>query len=168
MKDEKTYVVYCHTCPNGMQYIGCTCNVKRRWVPSRYKTRNTPFKDVIERFGWDAITHEILYSNLTRDEALKIEDELICTANKNGTSLNVRRSGHYLQTDEFREEEKVRAKVYNKAYRGAHPEEYNAYMREYMREYRKRKKAEKEQAQQSDANVVKPTKPRQQVQKPLF
>lgn len=150
MKDnktnEKTYVVYCHTTPDGMQYIGTTCNVKQRWFPSTYKN-STLFYDAIERFGWKNIKHEVLFSGLTSDEALKLEDQLIVKARENGTCLNMQRSGHYQQSDAFIEDEKARKKAWvennpekhrasNKVFRDTHPD----YMREYMREWRKRKK----------------------------
>lgn len=75
---NNNYCVYVHTCPDGV-YYGVTCNVKNRWSSSRYRN-GTPFKDAITKFGWKNITHDVLFENLTRDEALKIEDELICKA----------------------------------------------------------------------------------------
>lgn len=134
--DEKTYVVYCHTTPDGMQYIGTTCNVKNRWIPALYKKNDTPFKDAIERFGWENITHEVIASGLTREAALKLEDSLIKEGLKAGSCLNVRRSGHRTQTDEYKKEQNVRKSNWRKT----HPEEHRAYQREWMRKKRKRKK----------------------------
>lgn len=114
--------VYVHTTPDGMKYYGVTNNIKERWFQYSYKKHNTPFKDAIERFGWKNIKHDVLYSGLSRDEALKLEDELICKARENGTCLNMLRSGHYTQTDEWRNEQNARSK----AYREAHPEECKA------------------------------------------
>lgn len=122
---NNNYCVYVHTCPDGV-YYGVTCNVKNRWSSSRYRN-GTPFKDAITKFGWKNITHDVLFENLTRDEALKIEDELICKARENGVCLNANRSGHYQQTDEYKDERKVQ----KKAYRDTHPEELKAYQKAY-------------------------------------
>lgn len=128
---EKTdFIVYRHICPNGKVYIGVTNSVKNRWKPSNYKKRNTPFKDAIIEFGWDAITHEVIASGLTYESALKLEDMLIIEARERGVSLNVKRSGQCTKD----------CKAYNNAWGKNHREKRNAYQREYMREYRKRKK----------------------------
>lgn len=146
--DEKTYVVYCHTCPDG-KYYGVTCNIKSRWYPSQYK--ETSLKPYIDKYGWDAIKHEVLYSGLTRDEALKIEDELICKARESGTCINQFRSGHYQQTDIFKYENNSYQKAWHKEHRKTNPEECRARDKAYydshkdvilakQRERRKRKK----------------------------
>lgn len=135
MKDNKIYSVYCHTC-NNMQYFGVTKGVKRRWFPSMYK--GTSLKPYIEQFGWENIKHEVLFSCLTRDEALKKEDELICKARENGTAINTNRSGHYQQTEEYKEKHKDSLSTWNKTHqdyrneygktwRETHPEERKAY-----------------------------------------
>lgn len=152
MKEESNnnYCVYQHVCPNGKIYIGVTKNVEHRWFPSQYKRTNTPFKDAIIEFGWKNIKHQVVASGLTHNEALKLEDSLIVNARENGNSLNVKRSGHYQQTEEFKEKEKVRSKTYyeahpeecnrrSKAWRETHPD----YNREYLREWRKRKKEQR-------------------------
>lgn len=127
MTKEQNYCVYCHTCPNGKVYYGVTKNAKKRWCPSHYRN-GTPFKDAIIEFGWKNIKHEVLYSGLTRDEALKIEDSLITDCWNTGMCLNKYRSGHYQQTEEFKEETRTRNKVRKE------------YHKIYMREWRKRNK----------------------------
>lgn len=160
MSTEKVYCVYCHTCPDGMQYIGTTCNVKSRWRASGYK--GTSLAPYIDKFGWKSLIHEVLVTGLTRDEALKIEDELICKARENGTCINQLRSGHYSTSCECiekrREQSRVRSRVHyeankeryyehNKTFREENPDYHKNwreanpdYMREYCREWRKRKK----------------------------
>lgn len=125
MTNIDNYCVYQHTCPNGMVYIGVTKNVKYRWRPSLYK--DCSLEQYIEQFGWDAITHEVLYENLTHEEALKREDELICKARMEGKCINERRSGQYQQSDEFKEKEKSRLNVWYKE----HPEAFKAIRKRY-------------------------------------
>jgi group I intron endonuclease len=70
------YVVYKHTCPNGKVYIGITSDYARRCVPSNYK-HNIRWTRAINKYGWDIIKHEILFENLTKEEACQKEIELI-------------------------------------------------------------------------------------------
>jgi group I intron endonuclease len=74
-----SYKVYCHTNKtNNKRYIGITgTSVKRRWAGGAgYKT-SRHFAFAIEKYGWDNFTHEVLYDGLTKEEACKIEKELI-------------------------------------------------------------------------------------------
>ena len=70
------YIVYKHTCPNGKVYIGITSNYARRCVPSNYK-HNIRWTRAINKYGWKDIKHEILFENLTKEEACQKEIELI-------------------------------------------------------------------------------------------
>lgn len=73
------WVVYIHTTPNNKSYVGITCqNPTRRWRSNGvgYKA-NRFFYNAILKYGWENIHHVILYWNLSRDEANKIEMELI-------------------------------------------------------------------------------------------
>lgn len=148
--ENKEYIVYRHTTPNGKVYYGVTSNIKSRWYPSNYK--HTSLQPYIDMYGWKNINHEILYSGLNRDEALKIEDELIVNGWNNDTCINYLRSGHRTQTDEFKEEQKAqnkaRSKVHYethkekyKAYREAHKEAHKAYLEVYNEAHRDEQKA---------------------------
>lgn len=73
------FTVYRHTTPSGKVYIGITRqNPIRRWRPdgSGYK-ENIHFWNAICCYGWDNITHEIIASGLTKDEACEMEIALI-------------------------------------------------------------------------------------------
>ena len=73
------FTVYRHTTPSGKVYIGITRqNPIRRWRPdgSGYK-ENNHFWNAICCYGWDNITHEIIASGLTKDEACEMEIALI-------------------------------------------------------------------------------------------
>lgn len=79
MEEERKYYVYMHTSPSGKKYIGITAqSLKRRWRDGGkgYKTQ-TYFYRAIQKYGWDSFKHEVLYSNLSKEEACKQEIELI-------------------------------------------------------------------------------------------
>ncbi len=74
----KRYTVYKHTSPNGKIYIGITEGVvEKRWHNGRGYMYNTHFYNAIKKYGWNNFKHEILYKNLTAEEAAKKEIELI-------------------------------------------------------------------------------------------
>lgn len=76
---EKEYTVYMHTNKvNGKKYIGMTSqNPITRWANGHGYRRQSRFKAAIMEYGWRNFTHEILYTGLTKEEAEKIEVELI-------------------------------------------------------------------------------------------
>jgi len=85
---KKTYCVYCHTnLINGKKYIGQTCRKPQlRWgvngigylKKNKKGLFNQPlFANAILKYGWDNFSHEIIASNLTQEEANKLEFELI-------------------------------------------------------------------------------------------
>ena len=59
-------------------YIGTSSMIKHRWRGDGigYKG-STRIEAAINKFGWDNFKKEILYSDLTQDEAYKLERELI-------------------------------------------------------------------------------------------
>ena len=74
------YIVYMHTCPNGKKYIGITSQApERRWQKGKgYAYGSNPyFYNAIEKYGWENIKHEILFRDLTKEEAEQKEIELI-------------------------------------------------------------------------------------------
>lgn len=74
---NKCYTVYMHTAPNGKRYIGITClRPEKRWRNGEgYKTQ--VFYRAIQKYGFENFKHEILYTNLSKDEAEMKEIELI-------------------------------------------------------------------------------------------
>lgn len=72
------YTVYKHICPNGKIYVGITCkDPKRRWNKGLGYKKQDYFYKAILKYGWDNITHEILYEKLSKEEAENIEIKLI-------------------------------------------------------------------------------------------
>lgn len=74
---EKTYCVYCHTSPSNKKYVGISCNPEKRWNNGKGYIKNYLFWRAIEKYGWDNFQHEILYTDLTSEQAKEIEIQLI-------------------------------------------------------------------------------------------
>ena len=72
------YSVYKHTAPNGKVYIGMTRQVpEKRWLCGwGYQTQKR-FYRAIQKYGWDAFSHEVLFEGLPHEEAEQKERELI-------------------------------------------------------------------------------------------
>ena len=78
------YVVYKHTFPNNKVYIGITSqkNPEVRWGKHGGGYKNHyPIWYAIQKYGWENIIHEIVYDNLSEDEAKQKEIELIALYN---------------------------------------------------------------------------------------
>ena len=67
-----------HTFPNGKKYIGITCKTQMgRWGSDGKKYKGQLVYKAIQKYGWDNVEHEILFENLTKEDACKKEQELI-------------------------------------------------------------------------------------------
>lgn len=78
------YIVYKHTSPCNKVYIGITSqSPEKRWQNGRGYIKNNHFWNAIQKYGWDNFKHEILYDNLTKEEACQKEIELIALYNSN-------------------------------------------------------------------------------------
>ena len=79
MEEKREYCVYKHTSKiDGRAYVGITrVGTKQRWHNGKGYKRNRYFWRYIQKYGWDSLYHEILYNNLTEEEAVRIEKELI-------------------------------------------------------------------------------------------
>lgn len=95
------WVVYVHTLIiDGRKYIGQTNDIHTRWKPSAYKTC-TKFYNAIQEYGWNNFTHEILYDNLTLEEANKLEEELIAKYDTINNGFNLEYGGlNHLHSEE--------------------------------------------------------------------
>lgn len=70
--------VYKHTCPNEKVYIGITShNPLARWRNGLGYKGNKYFWHAIQKYGWDNISHEVLFDNLSKDDACEKEIQLI-------------------------------------------------------------------------------------------
>ena len=75
----KKFIVYCHTLKkDGRKYVGITCQKPNvRWHYGHGYRKNTHIRNAIEKYGWNNFEHTILYENLTEQEAIDKEIELI-------------------------------------------------------------------------------------------
>lgn len=87
IQKEKKWIVYEHIFPNGKRYIGITSKKPQvRWAKGNgYKKENSPMYNAILKYGWDNIEHNILFVNLTKEEASQKEKELIAKFKTNIT-----------------------------------------------------------------------------------
>lgn len=78
------YTVYQHKNKiNGKIYIGITMQEpEQRWGSNGINYKSSPhFYSAIQKYGWDNFEHNILFQNLTKEEACKKEQELIAEYN---------------------------------------------------------------------------------------
>ena len=96
MEDNK-FTLYRHISPSGKVYIGITSQpVEHRWNHGKGYTNNskkTLFKSTIEKYGWDNIKHEVLFTHLSKEKAKNLEIELIRHYKGLGISLNCTNGG---------------------------------------------------------------------------
>lgn len=71
----RNFKVYKHTAPNGKVYIGIThTSLTKRCGTDGSGYRKQPvFYHAIQKYGWENFKHEILFDNLTKEEACAIE-----------------------------------------------------------------------------------------------
>lgn len=82
MNNERTYTVYEHVSPSDKRYFGITSmNVKRRWSNGYGYKHNPYFYRAIQKYGWDNFQHNILFENLSADDAKEKEKYLIAKYN---------------------------------------------------------------------------------------
>ena len=103
------YLVYIHKTPSDKYYIGITCNGTNRWGSNGNKYKNNShFYRAIQKYGWDNIEHIIVAENLSKEDACKVEIELIAKYQSNdrehgyNSSIGgeINRGWHYSHTDE--------------------------------------------------------------------
>lgn len=76
--EERKFVVYKHTSPSDKVYIGITCQEpSKRWMKGLGYQNNNYFFRAINKYKWNNFKHEILFENLTEEEAIKQEADLI-------------------------------------------------------------------------------------------
>jgi group I intron endonuclease len=76
--NEKQWCVYKHTSPSGKVYIGITSQKpEKRWANGAGYKNNQYFNRAIQKYGWSSFDHEILFVNITKEDAVSKEKELI-------------------------------------------------------------------------------------------
>lgn len=76
--NQKNYIVYLHRFPNGKVYIGVTSTHPTvRWKNGQGYCDQPLMKRAIDKYGWDNVSHEILFSGLSKAQAAEKEKQLI-------------------------------------------------------------------------------------------
>ena len=96
--EERKYCVYCHTNKvNGKKYVGITSRKpEKRWGKNGKGYKCCPyFYRAIKKYGWDTFTHDILFKELSKEEAESKEIELIAEWDLNNTKFgyNITKGG---------------------------------------------------------------------------
>ena len=72
------YLVYCLTSPDGKRYFGISrYNAERRWKNGKGYGGNNRLKADLEKYSFACFRHEIILEGLDREEAERLETELI-------------------------------------------------------------------------------------------
>lgn len=91
---EDRYIIYLHVNKiNNKVYVGITkhSNPKLRW---RCGYKNNPyFNYSIKKYGWDGFDHIVLFRNLPKEIAYKLEVKLISRYRKKGICYNISDGG---------------------------------------------------------------------------
>ena len=90
------YTVYQHKNKiNGKVYIGITMQEpEKRWGVNGRNYKSSPhFYSAIQKYGWDNFEHNILFTNLTKEEAcLKEIEFIVCRTTRIHSSYIVKSS----------------------------------------------------------------------------
>lgn len=92
---NSNYVVYIHTTPVNKVYIGITskrCSIRWHTDGSGYRNGHKHFWNAIQKYGWDNIKHEIVAENLSKEDACKLEQELIAKYKANNSQYGYNQS----------------------------------------------------------------------------
>lgn len=78
-KENRTYSVYVHTCPDGMVYVGSTSLLPcRRYNGGEGYKGNPEFYSAITKWGWKNIRHEVVMECSDKETAKMFESVFIC------------------------------------------------------------------------------------------
>lgn len=106
---KNTYCVYLHINKiDGKKYVGQTCQIpEKRWREGKGYKGCVHFLNAIIKYGWDNFEHEIVYNNLTKEEADYFEDLMINSLNTTNYNYgyNIKNGG---STGKHSEESKIK------------------------------------------------------------
>lgn len=92
----KLWTVYRHISPSGKVYIGITSKKSpaSRWGKDGYNYRSSVlFHKAIQKYGWDNIKHEVLFTNLPEERAKNLEIDLVSHYKNLNLSYNITEGG---------------------------------------------------------------------------
>lgn len=114
----KSFTVYCHTNKiNGKKYIGITgMKPAERWGVDGRGYGKQVFAKAIKKYGWNNYEHEILYSNLSREQAMQKEIDLISEyeTTNNLYGYNMTSGGQHCMPSEDARRNMSKGKIGNK------------------------------------------------------
>lgn len=95
-RNNLNYLVYVHTNKiNGKKYVGQSSNIVERWRNGgKNYFSSIKFFRAIQKYGWENFTHEILYENLNKEAANKIERDLIRKYDSINNGYNIQEGGY--------------------------------------------------------------------------
>lgn len=154
-EEVKKYWVYSIQIPSvNKYYIGVSKQkCSQRWQKANYKgTALEPYFS-----EWDNLIKTVLVGNLTKEEALKYEDNIIQALSMNNLCVNSNRSG-LITNDintyqkEYRKENNTEYQEYQKQYREDNKEQIREYHKQYNEnpEYRERNNQRSKQWQKDN------------------
>lgn len=89
---EACFCLYIHTTPSGKKYVGITSQrPKVRWHNGK-GYRSSYFARAINKYGWENIKHEIVATDLTKEDAIRLEREYIRMLDTTNRSKGYNRS----------------------------------------------------------------------------
>lgn len=94
---NRNYCVYKLTSPSNKVYIGLTSQKpEERWKNGKGYHDNPYLLSAIDKYGWENFTHEILYDNLSHEEANVLEYETIreYKSNQREFGYNIQNGGN--------------------------------------------------------------------------
>lgn len=111
----KNYIVYKHISPSNKVYIGITSkNPIKRWSGGNGYINNDYFMKAINKYGWNKFRHEILFTELSKEEAEQKEIELIAKykSDEREFGYNIQHGGS--SVGKHSEETKIKISISNK------------------------------------------------------
>jgi hypothetical protein len=93
--EKQNYYLYCHTNKiNGKKYIGISKQLpSHRWQNGKGYKGCPKFERAIKKYGWENFEHEILFKNLTKQEASNLEQQYIEQYDTVNNGYNVLQGG---------------------------------------------------------------------------
>lgn len=128
------YIVYIHiNKTNGKVYVGITCRpVEARWLNGRGYKSNKHFYRAIQKYGWVGFIHMVFRSQLSKEEAAFMEQQLITAYRADdplhGYNKTKGGEGNYQGKNSGTEEYR---KDYNTTYYEDHKEKFAARNKDY-------------------------------------
>ena len=151
---ETNYILYKHTSPSNKVYIGITKQtLKARWNNGHGYKNNEYFTNAIKKYGKDNFKHEILFNNLTLDEAKKLEIKTIAfydSTNRN-KGYNITIGGEPCNKGLTEEQKREKRRIRLNKWRKEHPEITKERSRKYEENNREKRREQANKRNKTEA-----------------